>query len=361
MNYLLINTANDELVIVLSKDGTIFACNERQVKKHNEVLLPKLEEVLNEASLTLNDIDEFGVIVGPGSFTGLRVGIATIKAFKDVVNKPVRAINNLDLLYQIVKNKGLNYNIVAIEGSLNSYFVGKYENNQLNIYERNLTKDELLEISKGQKVAMYSNTHNLDIGEVVEFDNSAFVQAFLNSKSYDLTPVYYQLSQAENDKIEHSNIIIREAELYDVKAICEIAEKYFPVYPLTLLNKKLVSKDCVTFVAQIDEQVVGFVVGRFLTDDYNDINIDLIVVDVNFRNHGIGTKLINQIELCAKENKCDITVPIWKDCFSLENLCKKLDYVDVRVGVDLDLIEKFKTMPEDLYQYSLIKLFKQNK
>ncbi|MBO5910193.1 MAG: tRNA (adenosine(37)-N6)-threonylcarbamoyltransferase complex dimerization subunit type 1 TsaB, partial [Clostridia bacterium] len=123
MNYLLINTANDELVIVLYKDGTIFACNECNVKRHNEMLLPKLEEVLNRAQLTLDDIDEFGVVVGPGSFTGLRVGIATIKAFKDVFNKPVRAINNLDLLYYICKTKGLNYNTFAIEGSLNSYFV----------------------------------------------------------------------------------------------------------------------------------------------------------------------------------------------------------------------------------------------
>ena len=130
MNYLLINTANDELVIVLSKNGTIFACNESQVKRHNEVLLPKLQEVLDKAELTLKDIDEFGVVIGPGSFTGIRVGIATIKAFKDVTNKPVKAINNLELLYQIAKD---NFDIVAIEGSLNSYFVGKFENGRLNI------------------------------------------------------------------------------------------------------------------------------------------------------------------------------------------------------------------------------------
>jgi stage III sporulation protein AG len=97
MNYLLVNTANDELVIVLVKDGTIFACNERNVKKHNEVLLPKLDEVLNSAGITLNDIDEFGVVVGPGSFTGIRVGIATIKAFKDVFNKLSKNKKNLVL------------------------------------------------------------------------------------------------------------------------------------------------------------------------------------------------------------------------------------------------------------------------
>lgn len=357
MNYLLINTANEELVVVLSKDGTIFACNESQVKKHNEVLLPKLQEVLDQANLTLNDIDEFGVVVGPGSFTGLRVGIATIKAFKDVLNKPVRAINNLDLLYNIANIGDVKYNTVAIEGSLNSYFVGKYENNHLNIYERNLTVDELHEVANGERVAMYSNSHKFELGDVIEFNNEAFVNAFLSSKSNDLTPVYYQLSQAENDKIEHSNITIREAEVYDIKSICEISEKCFVIYPVSLLNKKLLDKNCVTYVAQIDGQVIGFVTSTIDKDD-KCVYINLIVVDTNFRNHGIGTKLIEKVENLAKENKYDVSTPIWQDCFTFETLCKKLGYVDIRNGVDDTLVEKFKSSPNELYQYSLIKLFK---
>ena len=308
MNYLLINTANDELVIVLSKDGTIFACNEKQVKRHNEVILPKINEVLSQAKITLSDIDEFGVVVGPGSFTGIRVGIATVKAFKDVLNKPVRAINNLDLLHEIAND----FEVVAIEGSLNSYFVGKFEKDRLNIYERNLNIDELNEVSGGCKVAMYNNSHNFELGEVIEFNNQAFVKAFLKSKSYDLTPVYYQLSQAENDKISHANLIIREAEMYDIKTICEMTEKYFSMYPSTLLNKNLISKQHIVYVAQMDEQVVGFVLGNRETQSKNT-DIDLIIVDINFRNHGIGTKLIETIESLAKENKHNVTIPIFKD------------------------------------------------
>ena len=64
MNYLLINTANEELVIVLSKDGTIFACNERQIKRHNEALLPKLQQVLDMANITLNEVEYLNLING---------------------------------------------------------------------------------------------------------------------------------------------------------------------------------------------------------------------------------------------------------------------------------------------------------
>lgn len=340
MNYLLINTANDELVIVLSKDGTIFACNECNVKKHNEVLLPKLEEVLNQANLTLSDIDEFGVVVGPGSFTGLRVAIATIKAFKDVTNKPVRAINNLNLLHQIAIKQG-EYNVVAIEGSLNSYFVARYENSKLNIYERNLTVDELRQIAQNQKVAMYSNSHNFELGEVVKFDNMAFIETFLSSKSYDLTPVYYQLSQAENDKIAHSNIVVREAEVYDIKEIINLCKGSFSEYSTDLLEEKLLSKHHMIYVAQIDKQIVGFVVVD-TTDVKVDVEISLIVVDTNFRNHGIGEQLIKHVENLAEQNKSQVSLIVNNDYFTLKTLCEKLGYVNVLKNNKEILVKLFK-------------------
>lgn len=353
MNYLLVNTANDELVIVVSKNGEVFACNETMVKRHNEVILPKMQELLGKANITLNDIDEFGVVIGPGSFTGIRVGIATLKAFKDVFNKPVKAINNLNLLYHI-SNAGGKFDIVAIEGSMNSYFVGKFENDRLNIYERNLTLDELESIAQGKKIAMYNNTRNLKNGQVVKFDNNAFVQAFLSSNSYDLTPVYYQLSQAENDKIAHANIVIREAELYDIKAILQISNNYLSCQSLNITEEDLLSKKYITFVAQMDEQVVGFIVVD-KTNIKAMATIRLVVVDANFRNHGIGTRLINEAEQLIDNDGSKIYVPIFKDCFSLETLCKKLDYrVDAQ---NVGLVKELESL-KDLYKYTMTKTYK---
>lgn len=336
MNYLLINTANDELVIVLVKNGAIFACNERNVKKHNEILLPKLDELLKQAGVTLNDIDEFGVVVGPGSFTGIRVGIATVKAFKDVTGKSVRAINNLDLLYQIAKDK---YSIVAIEGSLNSYFVAKFENEKLNIYERNLTSDELVALCNNQRVAMFANSHNFELGDVVEFDNNAFVDAFVNAQTYDITPVYYQLSQAENDKIDRANIVIREAEVYDIKDILNLTKTSFD-YSIDLLEQKLLNKNYITYVAQIDEQITGFIVVD-RTSLIEAVKVDLVVVDTNFRNHGIGSKLIERVELIARDNKSQVILEADNKYFTIKTLCQKLGYKVLDNTIKHVLIKKF--------------------
>lgn len=329
MNYLLINTANDELVIVLSKDKQIFACNEKGVKKHNEELLPKLQNLLDEASITLNDIDEFGVVIGPGSFTGIRVGIATIKAFKDVFNKPVRAINNLQLLYQIAKIQNIDTQVVAIEGSLNSYFVGKVIDGKLNIYERNLTADELTTVAQGRQVAFYTNAHNYQPAVCVEFDNNAFVEAFLDSKSYDLTPIYYQLSQAENDKIAHAELKLREAEVWDIKAIGELDKLNFDnSWDEQMLEKMFVSKSSVIYVAEMDSNVVGFLIAE---NDIDEYNISRVVVSKDFRNHGIGTKLIEHIEQLAKQNKMNVSLEVSTNNFTAKTLYEKLGYTLRRV------------------------------
>ena len=329
MNYLLINTANDELVILLSKDGTIFACNEKGIKKHNEELLPRLQSLLNEANITLGDIDEFGVVIGPGSFTGIRVGIATVKAFKDAFNKPVKAINNLTLLWQISKNNNIDCTAVAIEGSLNSYFVGKVDGDKLNIYERNLTKDELTNIANNGIVAFYSNTHNYDNASIVNFDNNAFIDVFVNSRSYDLTPIYYQLSQAENDKIAHTNLSICEAEVWDIKAISELDKNNFDnAWDEQMLEKMLLNKSNVIYVVEMDNQVIGFLVAE---NDIDEFNISRVVVDKNVRNHGIGSKLINHIEQLAKNNNMNVSLEVSVNNFTAKTLYEKLGYTLRRV------------------------------
>lgn len=325
MNYLLINTANEELVITVYNDGKIYSCLESGSKRHNEIFLPSLEEVLTKANLTLNDIDEFGVVIGPGSFTGIRVGIASVKAFKDVFNKPVRAINNLQLLYEISKANNLNPSAVAIEGSMNSYFVGKVSDNTVQIYERNLTLDELKEVSNNNMITMYSNNYNYEKAECVKFNEQAFVNAFLNSSNYDLTPVYYQLSQAQNDKINNSNLVLREAEMWDIKAICDMDKINFSnSWDEDMLQKMFTNRNTKIYVADIDEMIVGFIV---LENEIDEVNISRVVVDGEYRNHGIGSKLIECAFSWAKELKIDrVSLEVSSNNFTAKTLYEKLGF-----------------------------------
>lgn len=74
--------------------------NEKNV--HAEKLVPLVDSVLREAGMTLNDIDGVAVSIGPGSFTGLRIGLSVAKGLAYGTSKPMIAVPTLQALAQRV-------------------------------------------------------------------------------------------------------------------------------------------------------------------------------------------------------------------------------------------------------------------
>ena len=66
--------------------------------KHSEILLPMAEEVLSHARLTFSDIDGYAVAIGPGSFTGVRIGVATVKGLAFGRDLPIVEVSALEAL-----------------------------------------------------------------------------------------------------------------------------------------------------------------------------------------------------------------------------------------------------------------------
>jgi len=77
-----------------------------QNETHSENLVPMIKEVLENLDLKVEDIDLYGVAIGPGSFTGLRIGVATVKALAHVFDKPVVGVSTLEALaYNLPNHK----------------------------------------------------------------------------------------------------------------------------------------------------------------------------------------------------------------------------------------------------------------
>ena len=75
---------------------------------HSETLLPMVESVLKSLSLKISDIDIFAVSAGPGSFTGVRIGAATLKGLAFGSERPCVEVSTLEALaYNLVGQKGL--------------------------------------------------------------------------------------------------------------------------------------------------------------------------------------------------------------------------------------------------------------
>lgn len=65
---------------------------------HSQTLMPMVKEVFEKSGLSANDIDLFAVCEGPGSFTGLRIGVTTVKGLAHAVDKPIVGVNTLEAM-----------------------------------------------------------------------------------------------------------------------------------------------------------------------------------------------------------------------------------------------------------------------
>ena len=98
MKILGIDTTTKTLCLGLHVDGKFYEYSLQVGRKLSELLTVSIQRVIAAAGLKIADIDYFACGLGPGSFTGMRVGVATIKGLSVVRNKPVIGISTLDIL-----------------------------------------------------------------------------------------------------------------------------------------------------------------------------------------------------------------------------------------------------------------------
>lgn len=91
-------SADVTAVAVLEADRVLVEDSAASAERHAETLLPRIEQCLERAGFALSDIDVFAVGVGPGSFTGVRVGVATAKGLALATGKPLRGVVSLAAL-----------------------------------------------------------------------------------------------------------------------------------------------------------------------------------------------------------------------------------------------------------------------
>ena len=132
-------------VAILENDKLIKEISQNNGLTHSEKLMPIIDQILKEANLELKDIDLIVCDKGPGSFTGIRIGIATVKAFTDSLNIPSIGISSLEALCYNSNSNGLICSIIDAKND-NAYW-GLYEkdnNNYKTIYEP--SADNILDI-----------------------------------------------------------------------------------------------------------------------------------------------------------------------------------------------------------------------
>ena len=192
---------------------------------HSETLMPLIQQLLNECSLSLNNIDLLVSDVGPGSFTGIRIGVSSCKAFSDSLNIPCVGISSLEVLAYNIKKDGIicstidcknnncyfalyelnsgNYNVLVepcaksvndVLDLLNSQYHSKFisfvgdgipSEKLHNIYDNNADSEAIK-----KTISSYLNVENL---------GTAGYKKFINNKKIgeEILPLYLKKPQAQ--------------------------------------------------------------------------------------------------------------------------------------------------------------------
>lgn len=122
MKILCIDTSSKLCSVAILEDTTLI--NKLELDNgltHSETLMPLIKELLEKNNLSLNDINLLVSDIGPGSFTGIRIGVATCKAFSDSLNIPCVGICSLEVLAYNEKKDGIICSTIDCKND-NCYF-----------------------------------------------------------------------------------------------------------------------------------------------------------------------------------------------------------------------------------------------
>ncbi|MDM7860285.1 tRNA (adenosine(37)-N6)-threonylcarbamoyltransferase complex dimerization subunit type 1 TsaB [Alteromonas sp. ASW11-36] len=125
---LVLDTATESCSVALWHNQRVYSRFEICPQQHSQRILPMIQSVCDEADITLKDLDVLGFGRGPGSFTGVRIAIATIQGLAFGLNVPVVGVSTLLALAQEVSaNTDKDDILVAIDARMNEVYFAHYK------------------------------------------------------------------------------------------------------------------------------------------------------------------------------------------------------------------------------------------
>lgn len=104
MNILAVDTSSVYLGLAVTKNGKIAGYLHKKAEMaHSSILVPSIDKVLKKAKIKIGNIDVFAISAGPGSFTGLRIGVTTVKGLAYSLKKKIVAVPTLDVIARNAK------------------------------------------------------------------------------------------------------------------------------------------------------------------------------------------------------------------------------------------------------------------
>ena len=204
---LCVDTSSFICSVSVFENLSLISSNSTEVEKsHSKFIIQLIDQSLKDANIKINEVDAFAVSMGPGSYTGLRIGVSTIKGLCYSLEKPLISINTLEILSKSALNHINNYNdffICPMIDARRMEVFTKMLDNDFNEVEKDkaliLDDKSFNDIGGGKSIYFFGDGSN-KFQKITNNKNFHFIDNIISSSKHmgELANIKYENNQFEN-------------------------------------------------------------------------------------------------------------------------------------------------------------------
>ena len=176
MKILAIDTTSEVCGVAILEDENLIIENSlTNGLTHSENLMPLVKEALEKSEITLKEIDLIAVSTGPGSFTGIRIGVASVKAIAEVNDLKIAEVTSLESLAKNIVESN-NTKVSLIDARNNQCYCGVFDN------EINLKKEYMADDIHNILESLKEYNEIIFVGNGAELHKELILENFPNAK-----------------------------------------------------------------------------------------------------------------------------------------------------------------------------------
>lgn len=193
-----IDTSLSDVSIALIRDKKLVSCIHNNIPGQHSIYVTKyIEDILKDNNLSPDNVDEIVVVSGPGSFTGIRIGVTIAKMFAYL--KQIRIVSITSLKARAV-GKSSDYILSLIDAKHGNYYIGLYDKDYNKIIEEFNTEEKIKELKEKYHPLVVDPNTEYNIEKIIKY-----CQKLPNENPHSVNPIYLKLPEAMEKNAKRSS------------------------------------------------------------------------------------------------------------------------------------------------------------
>lgn len=205
MNILVLDCAVTKLSIAVKTEDKFISQTYDIGMRQSEILVPTIDEILSKAGITAADLNYSALTIGPGSFTGLRLGISALKAIELAYNVPVYGISSLTIYSYAYKDLGLPI-LACIDANKDKFYACLSNQNSLILEEGDYEVEEIISKLNGLSKVLVAGPDAQKLADIIK-ENKNDIEVLTTKASAMTTEALVAITE---DKISKGEATLKD-------------------------------------------------------------------------------------------------------------------------------------------------------